>query len=522
MKRNYIYIYSIIIGLSLILSCQDKEHLLPGFKDQITFSIFDYIKKDSTEYSYFIKILRETNVDKILSSYNPYNDGYTCFLPNNKAIEKFIEKSNRFKSLNELLNDTNYLNEFCRFHIVSKAYKSDDFPFGALPDYTLSKDLLSMGFVVKPDTAYYVINNQSTIIKLNIETSNGYIHLIDEALMPIAFTMYQWLEQNKGFSIFKKAIDTTGFVDLLNKDFKLKNVTGRKITLLLEPDSIYNKNKIYSINDLIKKISPDRNDFTNNFNPLYNFIGYHILAGDYFLDDFQNNATNYITYSDIPININGKGMDIKINLGKEKYDTIINGNDTTYIDYVGFIYDQSNIVTKTGVIHLIDKVNKQQTPSRAIQTFEFFEEPVFNEYRQEVGENLIEDSSSLNVIKYKGADLMFVKAPENTINAWNNDYLMIDGNFVISYTIPSIIQGEYTIKLQAEAYNTKNAVIQVYIDNKKIGSLINLATGGSSASPFYAFELGKINFIKYEQHIVEIRSLIPGRFLWDYIRFEPI
>lgn len=34
-------------------------------------------------------------------------------------------------------------------------------------------------------------------------------------------------------------------------------------------------------------------------------------------------------------------------------------------------------------------------------------------------------------------------------------------------------------------------------------------------------ELGTINFVKYEDHLVVIKSLIPGRFSWDLIRFEP-
>ncbi len=87
----------------------------------------------------------------------------------------------------------------------------------------------------------------------------------------------------------------------------------------------------------------------------------------------------------------------------------------------------------------------QQKPSRAIQTFEFYEEPVLNEYRMEPGEYLIEDTSSLNYIHWKGADLTFVEAGENIISAWGGDYLFIDGDFTISYTIPKLVQGNYTV-----------------------------------------------------------------------------
>ncbi len=47
-------------------------------------------------------------------------------------------------------------------------------------------------------------------------------------------------------------------------------------------------------------------------------------------------------------------------------------------------------------------------------------------------------------------------------------------------------------------------------------------TGGNSDAPFIQIELGSMNFLKYESHKIEIKSLIPGRFGWDYIRFEPL
>ena len=76
--------------------------------------------------------------------------------------------------------------------------------------------------------------------------------------------------------------------------------------------------------------------------------------------------------------------------------------------------------------------------------------------------------------------------------------------------------------LGADAFNQMNALVEVYIDGKVMGGLIDLATGGSSAYPFTGIELGTIDFLKYEGHTIEIRSLIPGRFSWDYIRFEPL
>jgi hypothetical protein len=156
-----------------------------------------------------------------------------------------------------------------------------------------------------------------------------------------------------------------------------------------------------------------------------------------------------------------------------------------------------------------------------IQTFEFYEEPLLNEYRKEPDEYLIEDTASLNTIHWTGADLTFIEAGDNIISAWGGDYLYIDGDFTISYTIPKIVQGNYTVLLGADNSSTLNALIEIYIDGKKIGGPVDLSTG-SSDSPFQQIELGSINFLKYDSHTIEIKSLIPGRFGWDYIRFEPL
>ena len=484
-------------------------------------TIYDYIAENDSIYSSFMKILKAGGIDKTLSAYNPDGIGYTLFLPDNNAVNQFIQESGQFSTLDDLLNDKEYVSALSRYHVVNMGINANDFPFGALPEYTLSGDLLTVSFVIGTDSAYYKINNQAPVVKENIELSNGFIHVISKTLIPITFTSYQWLEQHPGCSIFKAAIDATGLKDKININIKDKTKDYHPLTLLIEPDSVFNKKNILNFEDLANMISPGNSDYTNLTNPLFNFVAYHILEENWFLDDFVGAATNYSTYSEIPLYINGLELDIAINKGKEIFDTIIDPPDTTYIDYIGFYYDQSNVLTQSGAIHFIDQILKQQRPSRAIQTYEFWDEPLINEFRQEAGTYLIEDTSWLSVVKWSGTDLFFIELGDQQTSAWGNDYLFMDGDFVISYTIPKIVQGKYTAFLGVDAFNQENALVEVYIDGKNIGRLFDLATGGSSSSPFARIELGVINFARYEKHTIEIRSLIPGRLSWDYIRFEP-
>jgi uncharacterized surface protein with fasciclin (FAS1) repeats len=512
-----------LIGFILLAagfsSCEDVP-VEAKFEDMIDMTIYDFVV-EGEEYSHFLRIMEQGGIDKTLSAYNPDGLGYTLFLPTNDAIDRFIQESDQYASLDDLLADQAYVETLSRYHAVNMGINADDFPFGALPAYTLSGDILTVSFIIETDTSYYSINNQSPVIVPNNETSNGFVHVINEVLVPVTLTTFGWLEQHPGYSLFLEAVNQTGLEEMLDLNTRDEEQTARPFTLLLEHDSIFNRRGIQTFEELAARISPDNNDYTNILNPLYNFVTYHMLTETRFLDDFEDVATNYTTYSDIPLNINGNGLDIMINKGKQVFDTIIQGTDTTIIDFIGFKYDESNIITQSGALHFIDQILEQVPPSRAIQTFEFYEEPLFNEFRQEPGEYLVEDSAALYHIRWKGSELLFVEEADPNFPAWGKDYIALNGDFSIEYEVPRIIQGNYLVILGAEAYNASNALVEVFIDGKKLGELIDLTWGGSADNPFTWVELGTINFLKYEQHIIQVKSLIPGRFLWDLIRFEP-
>ena len=518
-RIRYITVFLVLAaGFS---SCRD-EPVEARFEDMIDMTIYDYMIENEESYSHFLSIIETAGISKTLSAYNPHGLGYTLFLPTNEAIDSFIQESDQFSSLDDLLADTEYAGTLGRYHAVNLGITTDDFPFGALPAQTLSGDILTVSFILETDTSYYSINNQAPVITPNIETSNGYVHVVSEALVPVTVTTLDWLEQHPGYSLFLEAVYQTGLEEVFDLNTRDEEETARPFTLLLEHDSIFYRRDIYNFRDLADRISPEEDDYSSILNPMYNFVTYHMLTETRFMDDFEDVATNYTTYSDIPLNINGRGLDIKINLGKQIFDTIIAGTDTTIIDFIGFKYDESNIITQSGAMHLIDQILEQVPPSRAIQTFEFYEEPLFYEFRLEPGEYLVEDSSALYHITWSGSDLIFVEEADEDYPAWGKDYLALHGDFTITYEIPRIIQGNYMVILRAEAFNASNALVEVFIDGKKLGQLIDLTWGGSPDNPYAWIELGTINFLKYEEHSVRIKSLIPGRFLWDFIRFEPV
>ncbi|HER08231.1 MAG TPA: fasciclin domain-containing protein [Bacteroides sp.] len=519
-KRIYTGIAGILLIVAAGLFSCDHDIIDAGFEDMLDMTIYDYIVENDSAYSSFLAILEKGGIDKTLSAYNPNGIGYTLFLPDNEAIDQFIAGNDQFNSLDGLLNDSEYVRALSRYHVVNMAIHTDDFPFGAFPERTLSGDILTVSFAIEPDSSYYKINNQAPVIYTNIEVSNGYIHLIGNALVPVTRTTYDWLESNDGFSIFRSAADATGLSEQM--DINLREVTdARPFTLLAEPDSVYQRSGIGSFNALVSAVSPEDDNYEVPSNPLYQYVSYHMLEGSIFMDDFVDLATNYSTFSDIPLNINGTGLDIMINKGKENFDTIINGVDTTIIDFIGFYYDHSNVLTQSGAIHFINQVLRQQPPSRAILTYEFYDEPLLNEYREEPGEYLIEDTAALNNFTWGGTDLYFIETGDPEHPAWGGDYLYLDGDFTITYRIPKIVQGLYSMFLRAESLDQNNAVVEVLLDGKYVGGLVDLSSGGSANNPFAMKNLGVINFLQYEGHTIQIKSLIPGKFSWDLIRFEP-
>ena len=153
------------------------------------------------------------NLDKTLTAFNPHGDNYTLFLPTNEAFDRFISNSKKYNSFQDLLDDKDYVNELVRYHVVNMALRANDFPYGALPDTTLSGDLLSISYRIHGDTVLPIVNNNASLITYDIELINGFIHIIDEVLEPVVFNNYEWLKLYPEYSIFTMALEMTGLSD---------------------------------------------------------------------------------------------------------------------------------------------------------------------------------------------------------------------------------------------------------------------------------------------------------------------
>lgn len=509
----------------------------PDYKNQIFFdeelvSIAEYIGNNKETYSRFYAVMTEGSLFDPLSSYNPFGTGFTLFLPTDEAFDRYIQNNPKYSSFEDLIADKVFVRILGRYHLVNMDLNTNDFPYGALPDTTATGDLLTIGFSSDLDSTVYRVNNVAPVITGNLEMVNGYIHVISEVLEPVNFTGYQWLSNQAEYSIIARAFDITGLKDTLGL-FR-SNSTGllvkNKYTMLVEHDSIFQRNGINSIDDLIAEYATPGLPLTHPDNELYQFAAYHVLEGEYFLVDL-NDSRNFNTYANAPVMISS-GLEVRINPGVDTFRIEVSDlGDTTFVTYVSLYYQESNILTKNGAIHLISEKLDYYIPPISNRSFQFYEEPEINRIRETPGTYyfLEEDMEELEVISWTGPkEITFHKSSSTSEKASNTDYIEIEGNFVINYTMPKILPGRYNLFLRANGWNSNNehATIMVYIDGERMSGNFDLNTGGSSSDPYRindiwdGYEIGNVEFTKYKEHTITVESLIPGKFLWDRVGFN--
>ena len=281
-------------------------------------TIEDFLVNRSDQYSSFNYILSRVGYDKILSAYGTY----TCFAPNNKAIEEYIDSlyddtSNKDFEHNgmtsrglEGLSDS-LCNDIALYHLLSTEVMGVDLSNG-FTSSTLLGRIISAS--VDTLTSDIMINNFSAITTMDNELENGVVHEIDNVLRRSNRLVAGELEQHPEFSIFSQALNMTGLGDSLILEKKMAKYTVTNTynfyvpeecrmgyTLFAESDETLAANNINSIDELIEfannayarcadqgsgwydyyrnkgfQVSTG-NDYTSPTNALNMYVRYHIL-----------------------------------------------------------------------------------------------------------------------------------------------------------------------------------------------------------------------------------------------------
>lgn len=504
--RQYFYVNSfrntkikiaILLFSSLIFS-QCKEEPQVWQKNSQELLAGDYIASNPDEFSEFEKLMKVTGMEALLNVRGPF----TVFVPKNKAMLAYYEQK-KVKSLDEFSDE--FKQELIRTHVIGFEIPADEIGLGSLSQPNANGDYLSSEF----EGSDIIISKDSRIIKRNIRTANGLIHLIDKVLDPVKEDIYTVTASNPSFKIFTKGLEMTGIKDTLQLiSFPYgKTIARTRFTILAVADTIYNRYGIYDIDDLIEWCGGDPGNVTNISDPFYRYMEYHCLNGSYYLSDLntglypilsRDNNLMFTIDSDYKINYNSKTK-----------------------TYTGFIIPASNTPAKNGAVHAINDILPVTQPEPAVvifQTTEFFD-LMQGDYYGKYYWRFFDGQNTFSKIKWEGDYMLYYyKGIQNETT--NHDCLSMNGWWSVSVTFPKLMKGKYSVSIFQPGWGDVTNCV-VYIDGQLCPVIYSGPygkTGGSGGLQ----KVAEVNFETTAEHTITLKNIVTGMLFWDYVRFDPI
>lgn len=457
MKAKLILYNGIVVLVILMNFCKDPLENTMYFTADIP-SITQRMEMSPDTFSNFISLLKQTGFYSSLSSYG----SYTCFVPDNKAIQTYISSRWGVNSVDQLTSeqqiaDAKYL---LKFHILKTRKLASSFAEGRLSDTTYSGDFLTTSFAGGGGISNVLVDKQSTIIVPDIITGNGVIHVLNRVLDPFIDPLPVSMEKNGKYTIFVEALKKTGY---FNKLSAVYSSLGKRIffTVLAESDSILKISNINSFNDLAAAISPGNTDYLVLSNPLNQFIAYHSVASFFYTADFPENGFVTTLLENAAIKCQKVGNFIKLN------ETETGLNDR----WVNFILPKSNYPSRNGVYHSVDTIMNVFTPKPKFIIFSAAGD------QPEVLSGSIASGVSVPSTAYSEIDWYpernqrWLKETSRVFyKATNFD---IGGAAWYEFITPVIPKGKYEFMISALSGSARG-VFQIYWDGEPVGSVYQL------------------------------------------------
>lgn len=329
------YLKTAALGLAAMMalnSCQ--ERIDEGARFTFVGNTIATYLQSEPECSHFVEILTRGKCLGLMKAYGQY----TCFAPNNAAIERFLIEQDsiywtsvaKHESDPELykivetgihsprledLSDEK-CGEIARNHILPKMYYSTDFIGNSIADANMNERDLTLNIIAENGEAVILINSEAKVI-WEEETENGVVHILEGVVNPSSLDVPTLLNDYSYFSLFMEALNKTGYAEVLTKTIDGTYTEGDKIvqsirdkemapypanrrygfTLFLESNEVLKKAGVTDFASLVEMCrreypetmdvwSCDGNEvakvnhdapLTDWRNPVHQFVGYHIL-----------------------------------------------------------------------------------------------------------------------------------------------------------------------------------------------------------------------------------------------------
>ena len=209
-----------LIASGSLTSCSDEpdSEYFYAFTGEM---MSDYLK-NRAQYSEFAAIVDKAELMPLLSTYGKY----TCFLPDNDAVDKYLQERG-LKSVDELTKED--CDTIARTHLVNNIYSTFEMTQDRLPNANLLGRYIatSQGFDADSNAVVYLEGlthilfektyADGSTVHQNDSVENGIVQPIDMVIEKSNSTVTDILRDNPRISLFYKAFEATGLKDYLSE-----------------------------------------------------------------------------------------------------------------------------------------------------------------------------------------------------------------------------------------------------------------------------------------------------------------
>jgi len=538
MTMKWLCAASFILLSSFFISCVDNDDDVPeNYYSSTKLTAAEFLEERPEMFSDFITILKRTPYFSMLSTYGTYSTAgllrYTLFAPTNEGIEKYM-KRNGFNSIDEIPDET--CDTIARTHIIKKgAFFTTDISEGALPELNMNDAYITLSSdsdVTNNNKLIYYINKTSRMVEFNDSVTNGVVHVLNNTISPSTMLLADKIGEDSTLTLFSDALKLTGMADSLVKyldetyscgdDSVYTGTMERctsgsatytrtfwvgkryfKYTAFVEPDSVYHRNGIYTMDDLqayAKKIydetyPEDAGKYDDNpkhrKNPLNRFVSYHLL----------NRIGQYNSW--VPSGDVRNCLDTKLIDPEEYYETMCPGTIMRFAGPPSGLYinrrgigdngfergyrirgvkvlspSESGSTEQdalNGVYHYLDDILAYTTEvrdvvlNRRIRIDATVLSPDFMNCngRGRYGEDILTGFKNTYITDWKCSPETFVGVHSDVTYWWSyqSNAVAVSGVFDVSFRLPPVPAGTYEVRL-GYTPGEERGVIQAYIGDE--------------------------------------------------------
>ncbi|MBR2360912.1 MAG: fasciclin domain-containing protein [Bacteroidaceae bacterium] len=538
MKKTLKYMVGVLLASFAMGSCVDNDDVVVNYYASTKVTAAGFLEENPERFSQFINILQRTPYFALLSTYG----NFTLFAPTNEAIDKYVNEMG-LPGI-EALTDEN-CDTLARTHIIRKgAYFTVDVVEGAMPEMTMEDSyivLSSDSDVYNNNELIYYINKNARMIEYDDSVTNGVVHTVNSVITRTSDFLPDRIAADTTLTLFTQAMELTNMDDSLRYYLDLTYSCGEdsvfdgypkkckaegaspcfwpekryfKYTAFVEPDAVFEKEGIKTIDDLIDfaKTVYDQtypedaglydDDFTHRKNPLNRFVSYHFLPmvlqynnilgptqilekcwltnvtdpEEFFETLCPNTLMRVAQPANVGLFINRKGF-------QKRIDDDCRGVRVLSPSESGSI-DQNAL---NGVYHYLDDILVYDTKVRDVvlncrirkDATTLSPDFVNSGGRGRLEANELKGMKKGYIAGWTISDDTFVGVHSDQY-WWQHYYsngVTISGIFDVSFDLPPVPSGTYELRFGYTA-NVERGVVQVYLNNEPCGIPVDLRVMG--------------------------------------------